>query len=43
MSPRIEKLMARLERRYRREGKTADWIAGWKRGFYAADRALTRK
>ena len=40
MTTRIEKKMAALERKYRRAGKTEQWIAGWKRGFYMADRSL---
>lgn len=41
MTKAIEAVMRRLERKYRKEGKSDAWIAGWKRGFYAADRQLT--
>ena len=35
---RIDRLMAQLEKRYRREGKSEAWIKSWKRGWYMVGR-----
>jgi hypothetical protein len=42
MTKRLDKIQARLIRKYLREGKTADWIIGWKRGWYAAGRQIRK-
>lgn len=39
MTRELEKIMAAKIREYQRQGKSADWIKGWKRGFYAAGRS----